>query len=92
MFAEFSTLQSYLDQQVKVVTAIKTEQDRNRNDIMEEVITIIVDAVNLDYSFLLMKGEQAFMNFITFMDNLFANSFSYKLKLSVLTLLVTLLF
>lgn len=64
IFAEFDTLREYCESRVKVVSAIRREEDRHRQDCLEDLFNLMLEAVELDYSFLLTKGESAFLAFI----------------------------
>jgi hypothetical protein len=81
IFAEFDTLRQYCEQRVRVVTAVRREEDRHRQDCLEDLLSMVLEAVELDYAFLLSKGEQAFLAFLQMLDTFFTKSFSAKLRI-----------
>lgn len=81
IYSEFSTLVVYLRDHVKLVVSVLTDKDRSRQDIFEEIFGIFETAVNLDYSFLLSKGEEVCAEFLNFLDAVYKKSFSMKLRL-----------
>jgi hypothetical protein len=48
----------YLRDHVQIVKNIHKDIDRSRDEIYEEILTIFENAINLDFSFILSKGEQ----------------------------------
>jgi hypothetical protein len=89
IFSDFDTLALYVEQRVCMVPAVRSESDRHRQDCLEDLFTLISEVVDLDFAFLLSKGELAFTRFLTLLDGLFLQSFSLKLRLQVLITLAS---
>jgi hypothetical protein len=69
------------------VTYIRNDVDRSRQECHEHLLSILREAIDLDFRFLLAKGDQAFQDFMSLMDHLFVNSFSLKLRLEAITIM-----
>lgn len=87
IFSEFDTLLNYISTQLKIVQYIRNEADRHRSDCLEDVFTLLSEAITLDYGFLLSKDESVFLAFLQLLDNFYSNSFSIKLRLELLSIL-----
>lgn len=49
----------------------------------------MLEAVELDFAFLLSKGEQAFIAFLTMCETFFIQSFSMKIKILCIQIIVS---
>ena len=71
------------------MTYIRNEADRHRQDCLEDILTIFLEAVELDYAFLLSKGEDVFIAFLTMCDNFYLQAFSMKTKILCIQIIVS---
>jgi hypothetical protein len=88
LFQEFDTLLfGFLESVVGIVTYVRTSDDRHRQDLTEDILYIVKEAIDLDCLFLFSKGEEVSQRVLTLMDKLYDKSMSLNTKHSVLQIL-----
>lgn len=86
VFENFPTLTSYIRDHLQVVLYVRNDADTHRSDCISDLLQIFKDCIDLDFTFLLSKGEQNFVEFLQLLDAFFVQSYLAKHKLEVVTI------
>ncbi|CDW86194.1 UNKNOWN [Stylonychia lemnae] len=86
-FETFQLQLNYVIQQIGIVREIRTERDKTKIDITEEILKTLREACNIDYLFLLCNGEDVFLQFLNSLNELYVNSFAPKIKFEAIQII-----